>query len=510
MTAQKAAPLWTLVATILGSSLAFVDGTVVTVALPALQRDFDAAAADVQWVVEAYALLFSALLLVGGSLGDRFGRRRVYALGIVTFTGASMLCGLAPSVTLLIAARALQGIGAALLVPGSLALIAASFTTGHERGKAIGTWSAFSAIATALGPVLGGWLVDTAGWRYAFFLNLPVALVTLAILFWRVEESRDRSAARHFDWLGASLAAAGLGGIVYGLIEAARLGWGHRAIVGAIGLGFAGLAAFFIVESRSKAPMLPLGLFKSQRFAGANLLTAGLYGALTATMFLLPLNLIQVQRYSATAAGASLLPLILIIFLLSRWTGGLAERVGPRLPLVIGPAVAAAGMALMALPGVGGSYWATFFPPMVVLGLGMAITVPALTTTVMDAVDVAHAGTASGINNAVTRAAGLLTIALMGVPMLAVFSAQLVRRLPAHGVPAPVAAEVLQQRIMLAEIQPPPSATPAQALAVRQAVAESFVAGFRVILLASAAMALLGAVLAAFMVGGESVDPVPG
>jgi EmrB/QacA subfamily drug resistance transporter len=502
----EGARTWVLVVTILGSSLAFVDGTVVNVALPALQRGLGATIADVQWVVEAYALFFSALLLVGGSLGDRFGRRRVYAIGIAVFAGASALCGLAGSIRLLVVARALQGVGAALLVPGSLAIIAASFPE-KERGRAIGAWSGFSAMTTAIGPVLGGWLIDHGGWRWAFLLNLPVALATFVLLFWRVPESRDPGASRQLDWRGAVLVTAGLGGLVYGLIESSRRGWAHPAVVVALVGGALSVVAFVVHEARSRAPMLPLSLFRSRRFTGANLLTAGLYGALAMALFVLPLDLIQVQGYSTTAAGAALLPLIGILFLLSRWSGGLVDRVGARIPLIVGPTIAALGFALLARPGVGGSYWVTFLPALVVLGLGMAVTVAPLTTTVMNAVDVAHAGIASGVNNAVSRAAGLIAIAVMSVLLQHVFDRQLERRIAGLGLRAERVAEVQAQRAMLANAQPPASASPPERIAIQHAIAEAFVMGVRLVTLTAAGLALASSAIAAVMIDPRGSAP---
>jgi EmrB/QacA subfamily drug resistance transporter len=500
--APASARPWILLVTILGSSLAFVDGTVVNVALPALQRGLDATVADVQWVVEAYALFFSALLLVGGSLGDRFGRRRLYAIGMAVFAGASALCGLAGSIRLLVLARAIQGIGAALLVPGSLAIIAASFPE-KERGRAIGAWSGWSAMTTAVGPVLGGWLIDHAGWRSAFFVNPPIALTALLLLFWRVPESRDPSAAKQLDWIGAGLATLGLGGLVFGLIESSRRGFRDPAVLTALAVGAASVVAFVVAEAKSRAPMLPLSLFRSRAFAGANLLTAGLYGALAMALFVLPLDLIQVQGYSATAAGAAILPLIAIVFLLSRWSGGLLDRVGARLPLVAGPAIAACGLALLAWPGIGGSYWSTFFPALVVLGIGMAVTVAPLTTTVMNAVDVAHAGIASGVNNAVSRAAGLISIAVMGVLLQHVFDAQLEWRIAGLGLRLEVVVELRAERTLLANATPPASASPSDRAAIQRAIAEAFVAGVRLVALTAAGLALASAV-----VGAVTIDPL--
>jgi EmrB/QacA subfamily drug resistance transporter len=315
----KTSARWILAATILGSSMAFIDGTVVNVALPALQRSLNATVVDVQWVVEAYSLLLAALLLAGGSLGDRYGRRLIFAIGVALFSLASAWCGFAGSIQQLILARALQGAGGALLVPGSLAIISASFRE-EARGRAIGTWSGFTAITTAIGPVLGGWLIEHISWQAVFFINLPIALVVLLICFRFVPESRDQDATKRLDWLGAILATSSLGLIVYGLIESSRLGFGGESLTALIA-GIVTLVLFLVWETRARNPMLPLTLFRSRNFAAANLLTLFLYGALGGTLFFLPLNLIQVQNYTATAAGAALLPFILIMFLLSRWAG---------------------------------------------------------------------------------------------------------------------------------------------------------------------------------------------
>jgi EmrB/QacA subfamily drug resistance transporter len=491
---------WVLVATILGSSLAFIDGTVVNVALPAVQRELGATVTDAQWVVEAYALFLSSLLLVGGSLGDHYGRRRVYAFGISLFALASLACGFASRIEWLIAARALQGVGAALLVPGSLAILSASFPE-NERGRAIGTWSGASAVTTAIGPVVGGWLIEHWSWRWAFFVNLPIAAVVVAILLTRVPESRDPGAARRLDWAGASLATIGLGGVVYALIESSHLGWGAPPVVMALVAGILGLVAFVIVESRVPGPMLPLGMFRSPVFAGANLLTLFLYGALGGALFFLPLDLIQVQHYSATAAGAVFLPFIIIMFLLSGWAGGLVDRVGSRLPLIVGPSIAAVGFALFARPGIGGSYWTTFFPAIVVLGFGMTVTVAPLTTTVMNAVPVDHSGVASGINNAVSRTAGLLALAVMSVIMLQVFDRELGRRLVNEHVSPSVGASLQEQRLKLGAAEAPPGASAEERTVAERIVAESFVAGFRATAWLAAALALASAAAAALLIG---------
>ncbi len=490
---------WILAATILASSMAFIDGTVVNVALPALQTNLNATAGDVQWVIESYALLLSALLLVGGSLGDHYGRRRVFLLGVVIFVVASGLCGFAGNIRQLIAARALQGFGAALLVPGSLAIISNSFSE-QERGRAIGLWSGFSAITTGIGPVLGGWLIEHVSWRAVFFINLPIALVVVLISLRHVAENTDRESSR-VDWLGAILAALGLGALVYGLIESAQVGFNDRSVIMVLAAGVVVLILFLFVETRLSRPMLPLTLFRSRTFAGTNLLTFLLYAALGGTLFFLPLNLIQVQRYSPTSAGAALLPFILIMSFLSRWSGGLVARYGPKLPLVVGPVITAVGYLLFLLPGIGGNYWTNFFPPAVVLGLGMAITVAPLTTTVMSSIGQNRAGIASGVNNAVARTASLIAIAVFGVVMLHVFKTRLDHRLSSANLPASVAQSLQSQSIKLAAIDIPENVNSETHQLIRRAVDESFVSGFRWVIVIGAALAVASAVTALFWIG---------
>ena len=491
---------WVLAAAILGSSLAFIDGTVVNVALPSLQTNLNATAMGIQWVVEAYSLFLSALLLVGGSLGDHYGRRRIFNIGVVVFAIASAACGLAMNINQLIAARAVQGIGGALLVPGSLALISSSFNE-KERGRAIGTWSGFSAITTAIGPVLGGWLVEHVSWRAAFLVNLPLALAVLVISVWRVPESREDDKPGPLDWHGAALVTLGLAGVVFGLIESPRLGFSNWLVRLTLIGGVVCLLVFVWHEARAKNPMVPLGLFRSKDFTGANLLTFLLYSALGAFMFFFALNLVQVQGYSATAAGAALLPFIVIMFSLSRWSGGLIDRFGPRLPLTIGPAITAVGFWLFSRQSITESYWSSYFPAVVVLGLGMSVTVAPLTTTVMGSVNEEQAGTASGINNAVSRTAGLLAIAVLGVVMLAVFDMNLQFRLSQHGLDESFKQSILDQRVKLAGLELPSNADPVQRAIVKKEVAWSFVAGFRFIMMICAALALASAVSAWVLIG---------
>ncbi len=493
---------WILAATILGSSMVFIDGSVVNVALPAVQRDLHADVAGVQWVVEAYALFLAALILVGGSLGDRFGRRRLFAAGIIIFTGASLVCGFSQQVRQLIAGRAIQGIGGALLTPESLAIISASFSQ-PQRGRAIGTWSAFTSITAALGPVVGGFLVDHYSWRWAFFLNLPLALIVLGICLWRLPESRDEDATERLDWAGALAATLGLGGVVYGFIEATTLGLSHPIVLSSVAGGSILLIVFVAVEARSGNPMMPLGLFRARSFGGANLLTLLLYSALSGVLFFVPFDLIQVQGYSATAAGASFLPVIVFMFLLSRWSGGLVGRYGAKLPLIAGPTIAALGFALFALPGIGGSYWTTFFPAAVVLGLGMAISVAPLTTVVMSSVDLRHAGLASGINNAVSRTAGLLAIALASLALVLVFSAALDSRVAALNLEPETHKAIEAQRIQLAATAVPAGVSDSVAAQIRQAINDSFVTGFRFVALIGAGLALASALSAWLMIEGQ-------
>jgi EmrB/QacA subfamily drug resistance transporter len=409
---------------------------------------------------------------------------------------------LASNIAHLIAARAWQGLGGALLVPGSLAIISASFRE-EERGRAIGSWSGFTAITAAIGPLLGGWLIEHISWRAAFFINVPLAFIVLLLSFRFLPESKDETERTKLDWLGATLTTLGLGAIVYALIESARLGFRHPAVLITFVAGILILLFFLRWEARIPGPMLPPSLFRSRDFTGANILTFLLYAALGGSLFFLPLNLIQVQGYSATAAGAALLPFILILFSLSRWGGGLVERYGAKLPLVVGPFISSIGFSLFAIPGVGGSYWQTFFPPMVVLGLGMAISVAPLTTTVMNSVAENRVGIASGINNAISRAAGLLAIAALGIIMIDVFNRSLDQRLAMLALSPKLKETLDAERSKLAAMTLPPEIAPATHAQITHAIHNSFVSGFRSVMLIGAALAVGSAFASLLLIRGK-------
>jgi EmrB/QacA subfamily drug resistance transporter len=493
---------WVLAATILGSSLAFIDGTVVNVALPAIQKDLNATASELQWVVESYALFLAALVLVGGSLGDHYGRRRIFGIGVIIFAITSAICGFAPDSFTLIMARAAQGIGGALLVPSSLALISATFPP-EERGQAIGTWSSFTTITSALGPVLGGWLVENISWRAAFLINIPLAGIVLAIIWLRLPESRNEAMeGTKLDWLGAGLATIGLGALVFGLIEAGSLGLGNPLVVVSLISGVVTLVVFGVVEGRLKNPMMPLKLFQSRTFSGANLLTLFMYAALGASMYYFPLNLVQVQGYSPAAAGAALLPFTFIMFFLSRWAGGLVSRVGAKILLVVGTLIASVGMFMFSLPGIDGNYWLTFFPAIIVLGIGMAIVVAPITTTVMGAVDSGYAGTASGINNAVARTAGLIAIAVVGIVVTLTFNSSLDKRISSLELPPNVRQQVEEQRDKLAGAEITTASAELRPK-LQTAIKESFVEAYRLQIYINTVLALLSAIVAALLIEGK-------
>jgi EmrB/QacA subfamily drug resistance transporter len=411
----------TLVATILGSTVVFLDGTVVNVALPAIAGDLDAGLAGQQWVVEAYMLTMVSLLLVGGSLGDQFGRRRVFVIGLVAFGATSVLCAVAPTDEFLVAARALQGIAGALLVPGSLAIVAATFE-GEARGRAVGTWTAWTGIATVIGPAGGGALIGISSWRAIFWVNLPLIAATVALTLHSVRESRDPDAFRGIDWLGIALSAVGFGGPVFALIEQPTRGWGDPLVWIPFVAGIACFALFVLHEVRARHPMLDLALFRIRNFAVANLTTLTAYAGLIGGLFFVSLFLQQVAGYSALEAGLATTPISLILFVLSPRFGRIASGTGPRLPMCAGPIVAGIGLLLLLRVDASGAYLADVLPGIFVFGLGLAATVAPLTATVLDSVEERHVGVASGANNGISRVAGLLAIAVLGAVISAEFS----------------------------------------------------------------------------------------
>jgi EmrB/QacA subfamily drug resistance transporter len=441
-----AAKPWVLLVAILASSISYIDESVVYVALPAIETDLGASIVIIQWLVNAYTLTLSAFLLLGGAAGDRFGRRRILVAGVAIFAAASVWCGLSHNIVQLILARAIQGGGAALLIPCSLAIIGATFDD-SERGKAIGTWAGFSAVAAAIGPLLGGWIVDHFTWRWIFLINPLLAIPTLGIALYRVPESRDAEAKGSLDWRGALLGFTSLGSLIFGLMAAPVSGWTDAIVLVALLTGVLLLATFAWEEARNPSPILPLELFRSRTFSAINLLTLVLYAALGGALFFLPFALIQVQGFSAALAGTVFVPLTLIMGALSRWSGGLLDRFAAKWLLVVGPTIASLGFGLLALPIGGESYWA-FLVPMTILGLGMVVTVAPLTTTVIEAVPAHQTGMAAGINNAVSSLASLLAVAVLGALAIGIYDHALDHKLAADSLSANV-----QQAVRIARQQ---------------------------------------------------------
>lgn len=467
---SKARKRWVLAATVLGSSLTFIDGSALGVALPSIQRDLQAGPAAVQWVSNAYLLTLGALVLIGGAAGDRFGRKRVFLIGVALFALASIACGLAPKVELLIAGRAVQGIGAALLTPGALAVIGSVFPP-EERGKAFGAWAGAGALFGMVGPLVGGWLADAADWRFIFWINVPLAVLTALVTLKAVPESRDAD-ARGLDWLGALLAMTGLAALTWALTAAPDLGWTNPWIVAGLVGGALLLAAFLWAEARERHPMMPLGLFRSSVFSGINLLTLLLYFALGGAMFFLPFDLIRVQGWSATKAGAAMLPFAVIMSLFSGAAGRLADRFGARLSLSVGPLLAGVGLALLAVPAPGAGYVDGPLAGMTMLAVGMTLAVGPLTAAVMGAVAGGHTGVASGVNNAVARVAGLLAVALLGVLLSAVFVMQ---------------ADSPDARALLGDVK--------SGADLDQTAVDAFHAAFRAVILTCAGLAVLAGIV---------------
>jgi len=493
---------WVLIATILASSMAFLDTTALNVALPTIQASLQASGAQLLWILNAYLLMLAALILVGGSLGDRLGRRKIFMLGISLFMLASLACGLAPSIQWMIASRVVQGIGGALMIPGSLAIIAAFFDDA-QRGKAIGTWATAASIVTVAGPLLGGVLADAGLWRVVFLINLPLGAVALSVLYFKVPESRDEAASNQIDILGAILTVLGLAGVTYGFITAPELGYSNPQVYGTLATGAAALAVFGLVEARSQHPMLPLGLFRSRTFSGSNLLTLFLYGALSVGIFFLSLNMIQAQGYSKSEAGSALVPFSLLLVALSRWAGGLADRRGPRLLLVIGPALSGLGFLFMSFAGLtrgASDYWTAYFPGVMTFGVGMGLTIAPLSTAVMGSVAIHYSGTASGINNAVSRMAGVLAIAIVGSIALFLFAGALRERTASLNLTEKARSALQAEAGRLGAATVPVEVGTENAAAVATAIKLAFVDVFRWVMIICAGLAWISACMAAILV----------
>ncbi|NJO41789.1 MAG: MFS transporter [Cyanobacteria bacterium CRU_2_1] len=487
--------------------MAFIDTSALNVGLPALQDDLQADGTQLLWIINTYLLMLAALILVSGSLGDKLGRKKVFMTGISLFVLASLACGLTPTIEFLLGARIVQGIGGAMMIPGSLAIITATFDL-EQRGRAIGTWAAATTIVTIAGPVLGGCLADIGLWRGIFLINLPIGLSALLVLHLKVPESRDEAASPCIDYPGAILATLGLAGLAYGFISLPDLGLSHPRIYGTLLGGIVALVFCGIVEVRSPHPMLPLHLFQSRIFSGTNLLTLFLYGALNVGTFFLCLNLVQAQGYSQSLAGIADMPSALLLAGLSPWAGDLADRYGSRLFLIVGPFVAGLGFLLLALVGLTEGaieYWTTFFPGILVFGLGMAITVAPLTATVMNSVPTHYAGTASGINNAVARTAGALTIAIVGSVALIAFAQALAVHTAALNL-SDEAQHVLQAgAAQLGQAIDLPNMAAENVRAIETAVKLAFVDTFRVVMLICTGLAWVSAMMAVFLVKQPTV-----
>jgi EmrB/QacA subfamily drug resistance transporter len=500
----------TLVATILGSTVVFLDSTVVNVALPAISDNLDAGLAGQQWVVEAYMLTLVSLLLVGGSLGDQFGRRRMFVYGLIAFGATSLLCAVAPTVEFLIAARALQGVAGALLVPGSLAIVAATFE-GPARGKAVGTWTAWTGIATVLGPAGGGALVEALSWRAVFWVNLPLIAVTVALTLHSVKESRDPDAFRGIDWSGIALSAAGLGGPVFALIEQPTRGWGDPVVWAPLIAGIVCFALFVVHEARARHPMLELSLFRIRNFWVANVTTLSAYAGLIGGLFFVGLFLQQVSGYTPIEAGLATTPISLILFFLSPRWGKLASGTGPRLPMTAGPIVGGIGLLLLLRVGSNADYVTDVLPAILVFGLGLSATVAPLTATVLDSVEERHVGIASGVNNGVARVAGLLAIAILGAVISAYFGSALDSNLGNRPLGPRADRAVADAKAQPLAVPKTGSLPPGQATTVRVASADASTSAFHLGIGIAGILMIVGGAVSGFGIENprRKVEAVP-
>lgn len=498
---------WIMVSAILASAMAFIDSTALNVVLPSLQGSLKASGADLFWILNAYLLMLASLILIGGAMGDKLGRKKVFMAGIFIFIAGSAACGLASSVTLLVLFRILQGTGGALMIPGSLSLISSSINEG-ERGKAIGTWSAFTTVVTMGGPVLGGALADAGLWRYIFFINVPIGLVALMMLVWKVKESRNEAGDKSLDFAGAITIALGLAFLTLGFLRIPAVGFYNVQVYGSLLAGVLLLVVFIVVEIKSSHPMMPLNLFANAAFSGANLLTFFLYAGLGAGMLFLSLNMVQVQGYSQLQSGLTFLPFTVLMVTIARFAGSLADRYGPRLFLISGPAMAGAGLFILSfIKQTSGpsDYWITFFPGILVLGLGMSLTVAPLTATVMSSVSNHFSGTASGINNAMTRIAGVFANAIFGALAVLFFTGALQKQIDHTQLPAQDKQLVLMQAANLGNAKVPPGISAAEKPAIETAYHTSFIAAYAYIMRISAALGFLGAFMAFIFINNKAI-----
>lgn len=496
----------TLLATILASSLVFIDSTALNVALPALQKDLGITGTELLWVVNGYALFLSALLLVGGSLGDLYGRNKIFLIGLGVFSISSLLCGISQNSIQLITARCLQGIGGALLTPGSLAILSSQFGT-ESRGKAIGLWSTFSALTGIFGPVLGGWLAEMGLWRVIFFLNIPFTIVVFLLMLLKIPESNNPKAKKLDVW-GAIFVTLGLAGLTFGFIESPNYGFSHPLIIISLFLGCLSLIVFLFVEIKSRHPMIPLALFKSPIFSAANILTLFIYAALGGAMFFIPLNLIQVQGYSEVYAGLAMLPIMVSIALISPSMGKFVDKHGCRLPLMLGPLIAGIGFFIMATIGITigiDAYWRTFCIAFVLLGIGLGITVAPLTTAVMGAVSTNNSGIASGVNNTIARAAGVLAIALLGALVLFSFKTYVNRGMENMNLSIPIQKEILMEAAELTAAHAPVDLPQKKELAVNQLFKKAFVYSFNRVMYITAFLMFIGGLTAFFSIRNNKI-----
>lgn len=494
---RSSAGKWIMVSAILASSMAFIDGTALNVVLPALQKNLKASGADLFWILNAYLLMLASLILIGGSLGDKLGRKKIFMTGIFIFICGSALCGISPGVTYLIIFRIIQGIGGALMIPGSLSIISSSINP-KERGKAIGTWSAFTTVVTMGGPVLGGALADAGLWRYIFFINVPIGIAALVMLWLKVNETKDEDSDNAIDYSGAVAIALGLALVTFGFLRTPAVGLHNWQVLLSLSAGLLLLIAFVIIEKKSKHPMMPLQLFANATFTGANLLTFFLYAGLGAGMLFMSLNMVQVQGYSQLQSGLTFLPFTIMMISLARFAGGLADKFGPRLLLICGPAAAGAGLLMLSFvkqTNGPGDYWTTFFPGVIVFGLGVSFTVAPLTAAVMGSVSDHLSGTASGVNNAVSRIAGVFANAIFGALAVLLFAGALQTQLKGVKLNANYKQLVMVQAANLGNAKVPEGIN-INKKEIEKAYHESFINAYAKIMRTSAALGFLGALMA--------------